>query len=321
MAIAGEAGHVIVPRKSRDMWQDMKRHWYVYAMIAPCLALIVFFRYFPGAISFVESFFIWEPGLRNDWAGLANYRTVLKDSVFWVSFRNTLIIATWSFAIPFCMPILIAEAIFNLKSTAAKNFYRVVILIPLLVPGIVNLMLWKWMYTYPAGGINLILTAIGLGDLTRPWLALMSTALPALLLMGFPWVTGTAPLIYLAGLMNISSEVLDAAQIDGCSLFQRIIHVDLPHIVGQIRLFLIFDIIGVLQGFGTQLAITRGGPSNATMVPGLYVYKKAFGLERFEMAYPEMGAACAVAVILFITIFGLTFVANKYARISGISSD
>jgi ABC-type sugar transport system permease subunit len=252
---------------------------------------------------------------------LANYQTVLKDKVFWVSFRNTLVIAAWAFTIPFFMPILIAEAIFNLKSARAKNFYRVAILIPLLVPGIVNLMLWKWMYTYPEGGINLILTAVGLGDLTRPWLALMSTALPALLFMGFPWVTGTAPLIYLAGLMNIPPEVLDATQIDGCSLFQRVIHVDLPHIVGQIRLFLIFDIIGVLQGFGTQLALTRGGPSNATMVPGLYVYKKAFGLERFEMAYPEMGAACAVAVILFVVIFALTFVANKYARITGISSD
>jgi raffinose/stachyose/melibiose transport system permease protein len=142
--------------------------------------------------------------------------------------------------------------------------------------------------------------------------------LPALLMVGFPWVVGAAPLIYLAGLLTIAQDVIDAARIDGCSIWRRMIAIDLPHILPQIRLFLIFGVIGLLQDFGGPLALTRGGPGVATMVPGLYLYKLAFGLERFEKAYTRLGEACAVGVILFMVIFLLTFLANRYVRNTGL---
>ena len=306
-------------RESRKtIWQQMKRYWYVYLMLVPSFGLLMLFTYYPAAVAMVESFFDWKPGVRNDFVGLYNYRRVLTDPVFWFSWRNVLIIAFWRFTVPFAIPILVAEAIFNLKSKGAKNFYRMAILVPILVPGIVNLMLWKWIYSAPDGGLNLILRAVGLAELTRPWLGSTATALPAILFMGFPWVVGTAPLIYLAGLLNISGEVIDASLIDGCSTTRRIISIDLPHLLPQIRLFLIFGIIDVFQSFGGQLALTRGGPGIATIVPGLYLYKMAFGLERFEKAYTLICAACAVGVILFVVIFVLTFIANRYTRTSGL---
>jgi ABC-type sugar transport system permease subunit len=304
-------------RPVKSVWQRARENWTLYLFLLPGFGLLMLFTYYPTALAFIESFFDWKPGLRNVFVGLRNYETVLKDDVFWRSWRNVLVWGFWQFTVPFVMPILVAEAIFNLRSHFPKNLFRVLILVPILVPGIVNTLLWKWMYTYPDGGINLILNAVGLGELARPWLGSRATALPALMFMGFPWVVGTAPLIYLAGLLNIPQDIIDSTRVDGCSTWRRIFTIDLPHILPQFRLFLIFGLIGTLQNLGGPLALTGGGPGNATMVPGLYLYARAFGIVRDEKNYTRLGEALAVGVIMFVVIFILTYLANRFTRTSG----
>jgi ABC-type sugar transport system permease subunit len=235
--------------------------------------------------------------------------------------RNTLLIAAWTFTVPFAMPLLVAEAIYNLRSDRAKSFYRIAILVPILIPGMVTLQLWRWLYSFPDGGINLLLRAAGLNAYARPWLGTIHTAMPAILFMGFPWVAGTAALIYYAGLLAIPSETLDAATLDGCSTFRRIRSIDIPHLLGQIRFFMIFGVIAVLQDFGAQLVLTQGGPYGATMVPGLYLYIRAFGIERFDRAYTRMGEACAVGVIMFVLILLFSYLGQRRLRVSGIDVD
>lgn len=297
--------------------RGVRKHWYLYIMLVPSFLLLVTFVYYPAGEALVMSFFDWQPGSRTTFIGLYNFRRILGDPSFWISWRNVVLIGIWSFTFPFFIPIAVAEAIFNLRSNISQNFYRVVILIPALVPSIVILMLWKWLYG-SEGGLNLILEAIGLGELARPWLGTRETALPALVFVGFPWITGIAPLIYLAGLLNISSEVIDASQLDGCSTWRRILYIDLPHLGGQIRLFIILTLIDLLRKFGNPLALTEGGPGDATMVPGLYLYKKAFGLERFEQTAIRLGEACAVGVIIFTVLFLMTIISNRYGRGSGV---
>ncbi len=308
----------ITPTGQRDagssqhsIWSRMRRYWYVYVMLIPTFALLILFMYYPAGLALVKSLYRWNPPIHDEFIGLANFKRVLSDDFFWKSWRNLGVIAVWTFTVPFVMPIIVAEAIFNLRSLAAKRIYQTLILVPTLVPGMVTLQLWRWLYTYPNGGINLLLKAAGLGQLARPWLNTVPTALPALLFMGFPWIVGSAPLIYLAGLMNISHDVLDAATMDGCSLFRRIVSVDIPHVMGQVRLFLIFGIIGLFQQFGTQMIMTDGGPLGATMVPGLYLYKLGFGTQRFEVAFQAKGEACAVGVILFVLILAFTILGRR----------
>lgn len=304
----------------RSLGWRMQRHWFAYVMLIPTFGLLLLFMYYPAVLALVKSLYRWNPPIHDEWIGLLNFKRVLTDDLFWKSWRNLGVIAVWTFTVPFFMPLIVAEAIFNLRSRGAQRFYRTVILIPTLVPGMVTLQLWRWLYTFPNGGINLILKQVGLGQLARPWLNTIPTALPALLFMGFPWIVGSAPLIYLAGLMNISTDVLDAALIDGCSIFRRIVSVDIPQIMGQIRLFLIFGIIGLFQQFGTQMVMTDGGPAGSTMVPGLYLYKRGFGTERFEVAFQSKGEACAVGVILFVLILIFTFLGRRL-RVSGTEGD
>lgn len=296
---------------SRTTWWQMRQNWYAYVLLVPTFLLLILFMYYPAILALVKSLYRWSPPIHDEFIGLANFRRILADDMFWKSWRNLGIIAIWTFTVPFAMPIVVAEAILNLKSHFAKRFYQAVILIPTLVPGMVSLQLWRWLYTYPNGGINLLLKQVGMGQLARPWLNTIPTALPAILFMGFPWIVGSAPLVYLAGLMNISQDVLDAAVIDGCSLFRRVIFIDIPYIMGQVRLFLIFGIIGLFQQFGTQMIMTDGGPRGSTMVPGLYLYKRGFGTERFEVAFQAKGEACAVGVILFALILIFTVLGRR----------
>jgi multiple sugar transport system permease protein/raffinose/stachyose/melibiose transport system permease protein len=303
------------------LWKRMARYWYAYVLLVPSFALLFTFVYYPAGLALVMSFFDWQPPIRADFVGLLNFQRVLSDPSFWNSWRNMLWIVLWTFTVPFAMPFIVAETIFNLRSRSSQQFYRMVILIPTLVPGMVTLQLWRWIYSYPNGGLNLLLKGVGLNDWVTPWLGTVSTALPALLFMGFPWIVGSAPLIYLAGLMNIPTEIIDASKIDGCSTFRRIREIDIPQIVGQARLFLTFGIIGVFQGFGAQLVLTQGGPYGATMVPGMYLYIKAFGIERFTKNYPQLGEACAVGVMLFLLISVFSFLGQKYVRTAGVDRD
>lgn len=298
----------------RRAFARMRRNWFVYLFLIPTFTLLIVFSFYPAALAFIMSLFDWIPGVSQKFVGLKNFERVLTDPFFHTSWRNILIIAVWSFSIPFMMPIIVAELIFNLKSGFAKQMYRVLILVPILIPSMVTMQLWKWMYAFPNGGINSILKALGLTSLMTPWLGNADTALPALLFMGFPWMIGIAPLIYLAGLMNISQDMLDAAHIDGATLVQRIRFIDMPLIIGQIRLFFVFGVIGVFQEFGNQLVLTQGGPSGATMVPGLYLYMKAFGIDRLSQNLKSMGEASVVGVILFTFIVLATIAGNRLIR-------
>lgn len=304
-------------RRKKSPWARVRANWVVYLLLVPGFALLLLFAYYPTVTAFVGSVFDWRGTVRTDFVGWSNYEQVLGDPVFWKSVRNVLIWAAWYLTVPFLMPLLVAEAIFNLRSRRWKSFFRMSILVPILVPGIVVTLLWRWIYSSPNGGLNLILDALGLGELARPWLGLTDTALPALLFMNFPWIVGIAPLIILAGLMNISEDVLDSSLIDGCPRWRRVLVIDIPHILPQIRLLLIFEIIRILQNVHVPLALTGGGPSNATMVPGLYLYDKAFGIDRFETVYTRIGEALAVGGLMFATLFVLTFLANRYVRTSG----
>jgi ABC-type sugar transport system permease subunit len=308
-------------RRRRSVRQQIAANWFMYLLLVPTFILLLLFVYYPAGLALVMSLFEWVPGIKNEFVGLRNFERIFSDPLFWKSWINLAWIALWTFTVPFAMPLIVAELIFNLRSPGARGFYRIAILIPTLVPGLVTLQLWRWLYSFPNGGLNLLLGAVGLKEYARPWLGTVDTALPALLFMGFPWIIGVTPLIYLAGLMNMPADIIDASRIDGASTFRRIFAIDIPNLMGQVRLFFVFGIIGLFQGFGTQLVLTQGGPYGATMVPGMYLYIKAFGAERFQKNFTRLGEACAVGVVLFILILIFSYIGHRKLRVSGVEGD
>ncbi|MFM7320138.1 MAG: carbohydrate ABC transporter permease, partial [Armatimonadota bacterium] len=163
---------------------------------------------------------------------------------------------------------------------------------------------WGFLYDGSAGLLNAGLDAIGLGGWTRPWLGTASTALPALLAIGFPWAGGLSLLVYLAGLGAIEPQIHDAAALDGAVGWRRMLHVDVPLVRPQIGLLATLATIGALQDFGTILVLTGGGPGLATHVPALHMYFQAF-------RFGHLGYASAIGFVLFAAILACTAIGRR----------
>jgi raffinose/stachyose/melibiose transport system permease protein len=204
------------------------------------------------------------------------------------------------------LPLFVAAFIFRLKSMAAQYWWRVVFVVPIIVPSVATILVWRWIYSSD-GGLNILLEAVGLGRLTRSWLGDRDVVMWALAFNNFPWVAGINFLIYYAGLQDISPEVLDAAVVDGAGSFRRFRSVELPLLHPQIRLLVMLTLIFWLRSFELPLIMTNGGPGFASMVPGLRMY---FAINRdFDLGYGS-----AIGTILFFLILVVTLIQLRLTR-------
>ncbi|MEA4945170.1 MAG: sugar ABC transporter permease [Propionicimonas sp.] len=296
----GDASH----HQRRRAW---RRNSGLYVLLAPSLVLVAVFAYYPAGKAVVNALFDGSYGRMGNFVGLENFARLAGDPVFHQAVANMAIFTLVTALLSTVIPLFIAETIFWLASERAKSVYRVLVMWPVIVPGVVTLLIWQFIYDGDSGMLNSLLGAIGLGHLQTSWLGNISTALWAVIFTGFPWVSGLAVLIYLAGLKDIEKEVFDAGAVDGIAGFRRFWHLDRPLLNGQIRLNFILSVIGGTQAFVAPLVLTQGGPANATMVPGLYLYRAAFMLG-------QLGYASAIGVTLFILILVLTALFNTILR-------
>jgi ABC-type sugar transport system permease subunit len=272
-----------------------------YLFLLPTFLALILFSYYPILSAFSHAFTEWRGNGDSAWTGFANFRELFGDDVMRASVRNTVILLLAQAFITLTVPLAVAEAIFALRSLRSQYVYRVLFVIPMVVPGIVILLVWGFFFDYNLGPLNNALEALGLASWKQAWLGDPRLSLYSLIGIGFPWVGGFALLVYYAGLQNISTEVLDSARVDGARGLTRFRFIDLPLLLGQTRLLLVLAFIDGVQGFQTQLLLTNGGPSYSTMVPGLHMYQTA-------MTFDRMGYACAIGVVLFLVCLGLTYV-------------
>ena len=184
---------------------------------------------------------------------------------------NLLKLTAFNVVVVLTLPLLAAALVFHLRHKLAQYWLRILFVFPMIVPVVVTILVWRWMYTVD-GGINILLQAVGLGQFARAWLGDRNTVLWAIVFVNFPWVAGLNFLIYLAGLQSISQDLLDAAVVDGANSVQRFFRIEVPLIRGQIRLLVMLTLIYWLRSFELPLIMTDGGPGWASMVPGLRMY-------------------------------------------------
>ena len=281
-----------------------------YLIILPGLLLLTLFVYVPVVWAVFSSFFKFEVGSESKFIWFSNYIEYLtQDPTTWVSVLIMLALALFAACVKLTFPLFIAKLIHSLKNERWRYIYRIVFLVPIVVPGVATLLLWQSMMYGDQGMINTFLTTIGLGSLATGWLTDPDTALLAIMCIGFPFITGFEVLIYYAGLTAIPTSINEAAKIEGCTGIKKFFVIDLPLLLSQIKLILVLTIIGGLQGFEQLMILTGGGPGFRTTVPGLWMYYNAFSFQR-------MGYACAIGVLLFIMILGLTILNLKYFKSS-----
>lgn len=307
--------------------QKALREWKLYLFVLPSLLLVLTFAYFPAASAIYHSFFDWAGGDMKQLIGFDNFRRAFGDSVLWGSFKTVSILMLFNLfkMIP---SIVMAVLIHRLTSDRWQYAYRALLVVPMIVPSLVTLFIWKFFFDPNIGMLNQMLDATGLKsvlvwldqtvlhwgvffpDAPIGWLSQPELILPSLFIWGFPWIGAVGVLIYLAGLQSIGQEVYEAAELDGVGPFKKFLYIELPLILTQVRLSLVLLIIGTLQGYGLQLLLLgdAGGAGGRGMVPGLWMYNRAF-------IAGEFGYACAIGLLLFIFILALTMINNRYVRI------
>jgi ABC-type sugar transport system permease subunit len=288
--------------------------------------LIFSLEYYPAVNAIYHAFFRWNGDFINEFVGFANFAEAFRDPILGYGFMvvGILILANFVKMIP---SILTAVVINRLASQKAAYFYKVLFVIPMIIPGMVYLLMWKFFYDPSVGILNIVLNSTGIMGILQGidamfgwhifvqgvnpvWLGDANLVIPSLILWGFPWVGIVGVLIYIAGLQAIDESVYEAAAIDGIGSIRKFFSIELPLILGQVRINLVLMIIGTLQDYGLMLVLfgTGGGPQGRAMTPGLYMFKQAFQDER-------AGYACAIGLLMFGIILILTEINNKFVRI------
>lgn len=278
-----------------------------YLFLIPIFALLIIFRYYAVISAVYYSFFFWKPGIVSRFVGLANYMDIFKDEIFWVSMVNILKYTAGRILLVIPLAFVGAELVFNLRTERGRYIWKVAYVIPMVVPFMVTFLYWKFFFNPQIGILNNFLIGIGWEELTHAWLGEHGTALWCLLLIFFPYVSSLNFLILISKLQDIPTSVLEASRLDGASIWKRIFHMDIPMVMGAIRLCIILIIMGNMRAFALFFVMTQGGPGSATEVPGLYIYKTAFHYMRF-------GYASAMGVILLLIILFLTYITTKFIK-------
>ena len=277
-----------------------------FIFILPTAVFVLGFSYYPALRAILGSFTKWDGFNDPKFVGIANYLALFKDRIFLISLRNVFYWSAGSLVVILIAPFIGAELIFHLKTAKAQYLYRVLFVIPMVVPAVVTVLIWTFIYEPSIGLLNRLLVDFFHinRDIIPNWLGDSRLVIPSLIFIGFPWMSGMNLLIYYSGLQDISTDVIEYAQLDGCSGLARIFRIDIPLITGQIRLLLVLGIIGTLQNLTVPLLMTGGGPGYDSYVPGLYMYFKAFRTSDFGMAY-------TIATVMFIMIFILTLISRR----------
>jgi len=269
----------------------IQRNLSSYLFLLPALLVFALFVWYPIILGFIISFQRIDMLNPAVWMGWKNYQHVIADPLFGIAWRNTLTFTFYALLFGYLIPILLALLINEMR--LCKCFFRLAFYLPVMLPPIVTVFLWRWIYNPDSGLLNALLSLLHLP--AGLWLETPGTALPALMVIATWSAAGTTMLIYLAALQGVSASLYEAAEIDGASLLRRLWHITLPTIRPIMLLMLILQIIGTMQVFIEPFTITGGGPQNATMSILLLIYTYAF-------QQGEFGQASALGIILFLVL-------------------
>lgn len=281
------------------------QHW-GWVFVAPYVAGLLIFFLFPVATSIYYSFTSYDLFNPPQWVGLQNWASVLRDPVLWKAVRNVLL-----FTVIFVPSQTILACIFavglNQKLRAMKLF-RVCYFLPVVTPWVGAALVWQWLYNPQFGALNYLLKLFGLGPfdftMSTHWYVVVISIAVVNIWKGVGYVT----VILLAGLQNISNDVLEAASIDGAGARQKFTRIILPLLSPTIFLVLILGTMSSFQVFDAfYVMLTTAGTSivnNDVTVLNVLIYENAF-------VYGKLGIAATIAWVSFAFVASITLFQRK----------
>jgi raffinose/stachyose/melibiose transport system permease protein len=274
---------------------------YLIPGVLASLAVIVVPLVMTVGISFTRWSGIGSP----EWIGFDNYTRLFHDANFWASFGHILLLIVAMAVLPTLLGLVLAAVLFDYiaKVYGARwaSVFRSGFYLPQVLPVAVTGIVWGWILHPSYGALNRILDAVGLSSLTRNWLGDPKYALYSVMAVMIWFQLGYPVVMFMSGLQRIDPELYEAADLDGAGWWQRFRRITVYLIRPEFYVVLVTTTIAALKIFGQIFVLTRGGPSNATLVPSYFAYKNFF-----EKA--QVGYGSAISTVLTVLIVVLAFV-------------
>ncbi|TCL61992.1 carbohydrate ABC transporter membrane protein 1 (CUT1 family) [Hydrogenispora ethanolica] len=274
--------------------------------LLPALLLYLMFWVVPVLMTFGYSVTNWN-GIGNHlkFIGLKNFEFLTADGTLSNILKNTFLYA--AFSIAYGNLVAIAIALILDEKLKWVGFYRTAFYLPTLYSSIVIGFVWGYVYMPNYGFIAKLLELAGLHNMDPNFLGNPHTSLLAVAFVESWKTIGTYAIIYIAGLKNVSAELLEAGLIDGCNWWNMVCRIKLPLMAPAITINLVLGLINGMKAFDYIYLLTGGGPGGASQTLMFSVYQTAFGDNLF-------GKAAAIAVVAFLLIFVLTALFVTYLR-------
>jgi multiple sugar transport system permease protein len=271
-------------------------------LIVPSVVGFAIFYAYPTFRGIYLSFTDFHVLTPPTWTGLANFRELVHDGVFWRSLWVTAYFVVLS--VIFGTVISLVTAVVLHRVTRSSTL-RGVILLPFLISNVIAALVWQWMLDPQLGIVNIVLKHLtghsimffGSGHWAIPSLAAINV---------WKWMGYYALLIF-AGLQTIPLQIYEAGRVDGASEVQMFRRLTVPLLRPILAMVVVLSVINAFQVFDIVAVTTQGGPANASNVLQMYIYKKAF--RQFDFGY-----AATMSLALFALLIAVTFTQLRLAR-------
>ena len=265
-----------------------KEHPFIYLL--PALAVLMMLVFIPLVTNIIRSF-----SVKGSFS-LDNYKRLFSDTQFEKDLKNTFIWLLYTLPAEMVLGLLIA-VLLNMKIKGQK-FYRTLFIIPWVIPATVVCVIWKWIYNADYGILNHILKSLGIVKNYQLWLANPSQSLACQALVYVWKISPFVMIMYLSGLQGISSDIYEAADLDGANWFTQIFRITIPLLFPVMRSVILVSTIWSLNSFVYVYSLTGGGPARVSETIQILIYKT--GIEQFKFEYSATIANVFLVIVMIV---------------------
>jgi ABC-type sugar transport system permease subunit len=281
-----------------------------FCFLAPAIAAYLLFMAYPLYRTFALSLTNWSGfgAARN--IGFANFKTLISDSTFWRTLKNTLYFAFFSSVFSVLIGLVMAWLDLYMRKMEGQVF-RTILFSPSIIAPTITGLLFMFIFTEEIGLLNNILRMIGFSKLTTAWLSNMATVKQVIVIATIWRQFGLCLVLCYAGLQGIPNAMIESSRLDGAGDFRIFTRILAPLIKPQIELSTMFTMLGGLRIYDSVVALTAGGPARQTVVLPMWIVENAFSYSKYGYA----SALCVIfvlVVLIFIILLRFVFRGESY---------
>ncbi len=272
--------------------------------LAPVFLIYTIFLFLPMLQTSYYSLTQWNGVSEKVFIGLGNYKELMKNNDYWITFFNTLKLTVVSLIVQISFGLLLAYLLYT--KTRGMKIFRTVFFLPVVIAPVAIGLMFSLFYNSEIGIFNKILSAAGLDMLQTNWLSNPKTLLYAVMAPQVWQYIGLYVTIFLGALQSIPEDLIESAQIDGAGEVKTFFHVVLPQLSVFLNICMILCVTGSLKAFDHSYIMTNGGPGVRSAYLGVFMYKTAFGNSDF-------GRGSAITITIILVSLSITLIFNRFS--------